>query len=179
MVASALLEYKFWSHFPLFRSSPIQSVAFGCCFLAGALLWIEFKEGRMARLPGWLVAGALVAGVAVSFFDSFDIRIPIKNPPVLMVPVMVGFVLVFSALQVYFGKIRIPDWLRKACDYSVGIYIVHPPLHVVAAWLFVSSGRVWPIVVEIALALVGGWVFHRLVERPSQILAKTAQSWVA
>ena len=172
---SAVLEHKFWALFPLFRSSPFQSLAFGCVFLAGALLRQESRSPWFQRVPLPAVASILVVGVAVSFFESFGIRLPVQNPPLLLIPVVVGQILALGALLRLVPRPPAPDWLRKASDWSVGIYVVHPPLHVVATWISLSIGSALPLVVEICASIAGGALFHRLVEIPSLAWSKSIQ----
>jgi peptidoglycan/LPS O-acetylase OafA/YrhL len=171
MIAAALLEYKFWSYFPLFRSSPFQTLAFGCYFLSGSLVWMELRKPAFARAPRELWYVVLAAGFAISYLEAFGIHPHVSNPPVLMVQTLIGQILLFLGLKSLWGDLHVAAWLRKACDWSVGIYIMHPPLHVLATWIAVSIGSAWPLPVEIALAIAGGALFHRFVERPSQTWA--------
>jgi peptidoglycan/LPS O-acetylase OafA/YrhL len=176
MVTAALLEYKFWSYFPLFRSSPFQTLAYGCYFLSGCLVWMEIRRPAFASAPKCLAFLALFAGLAISYLEAFGIQPRVGNPPVLMVQTLIGQTLLFLGLKRLWGGVHAAAWLRKACEWSVGIYIVHPPLHVVATWIAVSMGSAWPLLVEIALAIVGGALFHRFVERPSQRWATTLRT---
>ncbi|HNY32494.1 MAG TPA: acyltransferase [Fibrobacteria bacterium] len=171
--AASVLEYKFWSFFPLFRSSPFQSLAYGCYFFLGVLARQTTRSASFpTRLPWSLAWVVLGIGVGVSFFESFSIRFPLSNPPILLVPIAAGQFLVVTALCRLLPRIPAPSLLRRACDWSVGIYIVHPPLHVVATWWAVRTGNPWPLVPEILLSIAGGALFHHLVERPSNILLR-------
>jgi len=176
MVVAALLEYKFWSFFPLFRSSPFQSLAYGCYFLAGSLVWMELRRPESASAPKGLAVLALVIGVAIESLDAFGIQLHLSNPPVLMVPTLIGQILIFWALKLLVKDVEVAGWLRRACDWSVGIYIMHPPLHVLATWIAVSIGNAWPLLVEMLLAIVVGALFHRFVEQPSQGWVKAIRS---
>jgi peptidoglycan/LPS O-acetylase OafA/YrhL len=175
MMLAAVLEYKFWMFFPLFRSSPFQSIAYGCCFLVGALVSLELERKWIETVPRGIVAFVLCIGVAVSFLESFGITPRVSNPPIVMVQTLVGQMLVFPCLWTLFHDWNAPDWLRLPCQWSVGIYIIHPPLHVLASWIAVSMGSLWPIAIEIAIAVVGGAVFYHVIERPSQGWVKTLQ----
>lgn len=173
MVAATVVEFLTWQWFPLFRSSPSQSFGYGCVFLAGAIVWMELRPGgalsRLGRLPA---AVCLLSGVAISFLESMGIRAPVDNPMVLMAPTMVGQVLVVAGLARLFGDFPVPGRLRKACDDSVGIYIVHPPIHMVAAWMAIRQESLWPIAFGIAVSLIAGHAFHAWLERPSQRLIR-------
>jgi peptidoglycan/LPS O-acetylase OafA/YrhL len=170
LFAAAVMEYRFWPHFPLFRSSPFQSVGFGMYFLCGSLVRLELApDGGLARLPRTWAWIALAVGVLLSFFESMGIRPPVDNPQILMLSVLAGQILVVVGLERLWGNFRIPTWARRACDGSVGIYIVHPPIHIVAVWVSLERGEAWPMGVGIVLSVVAGFMFHRFVERPSQV----------
>lgn len=175
MLGAALLEYVFWPWFPMFRSSPFQTVGYGCYFLAGSIAWMELREGGFLRRIGKPGAVALVlAGLVVSFGESAGIRPPLDNPIVLMVPILFGQTLLAVGLTVLARGNEAPLSLRRLCDTSVGIYIIHPPIHVVCAFFAFRTGSLWPIATGIVLSLVGGALYHRFVEVPSQRVAKWA-----
>lgn len=175
--AAAALEYKYWSHFPLFRSSPFQTLGYGCAFLAGSLLAKDME--RFRRIPSGAAAAILVTGIVVSWLESFHVTIPVSNPPVLLVPTVAGQILVLVGLgRLLPLDLAVPAPLRKATEWSVGIYVVHPPLHVVATWLATTRSDARWLLLEIALALVGGALFHRFVESPSQAWARAARRLV-
>lgn len=169
MLAAALLEYRFWSFFPLFRSSPFQSLAYGVYFLVGALVRIDLRKGGVfGNLGKPLAWGAIAVGLGLAYLEAFGIRPPLDNPPILMVQTLVGQVLLVIGIDQVVGNFSIPSWLRRACDWSVGIYIAHPPIHVLAAWIGIRTGTYWPFAVGIAISLVLGVLFHQMIERPSQ-----------
>lgn len=173
MVGASAVEFLIWPWFPLFRSSPAQSFGYGCVFLAGAIVWMELRPGgalsKLGRLPAAL---CLALGILVSFLESAGIRPSVDNPMILMAPTLVGQVLVVVGLARLFGNFSVPASLRKACDDSVGIYIVHPPIHMVAAWLALRERSLWPIATGIVVSLLVGRIFHAWLELPSQRLIR-------
>lgn len=169
LAASAVLESRFWSWFPLFRTSPFQTLAFGAVFLAGALIWTETRPGgRLARLSPRVAFAAIAVGCAFSSLSVLDVRLPLQNPSVLLLPILAAQIALFVGLRALVADRVVPLWLRKACDGSVGIYVVHPPVHLVAVWIAVRMGSLWPFPASIATSLLLGWAFHRFVETPSQ-----------
>lgn len=174
-LAAAALEYRFWSLFPLFRTSPFQSLSYGGYFLAGACLREEFRVGgRLApgRVPAWrlLVPGALLAALI-----PLGISLPVKNPPILLVPILLGQILCFAGLRSTVSGLRLPGFLERATNWSVGIYVVHPPVHMVAASLAVAQGSDLPLWIGMGLSILLGGAFHRWIERPSVALVRRIQ----
>lgn len=175
MAGAALLEYVLWPWFPMFRSSPFQTIGYGCYFLAGSIVWMELRDGGLLRGIGRSGAVALVlVGLVVSFGESAGIRPPLDNPIVLMVPILFGQILVAVGLTVLTRGVEVPLLVRRMCDTSVGIYIIHPPIHVVCAYFAFRSGSILPIATGIVLSILIGALYHRFVEVPSQKVAKWA-----
>lgn len=175
LVAAIVLEHVFWSWFPMFRSSPFQTIGYGCCFLAGAIVWMERREGGILHRVGRTKAILLIgAGLIVSYAESAGITPPVDNPIVLMVPTLVGQILLVAGLLPFAHGFATPAAVRSLCDTSAGIYIVHPPIHIACAWIAVRAGSPWPIAVGILLSIAIGAFYHRFVEQPSLGIAKWA-----
>jgi surface polysaccharide O-acyltransferase-like enzyme len=177
LVVPALLENRFWMWFPLFRTSPFQTMGFAAIFLAGALIWRETRpDGRLSRLPRVACLAAIVAGLAISALAIFEVQLPFKNPILGLLPILAAQTCLFVGLRGLAGGLPVPPLLRKACDSSVGIYVMHPPIHIVAAWLAIRFDSVVPILGGILVSLGIGWLFHRRVELPSQGWVRAIQA---
>jgi len=173
LVGAALLEFLLWSWFPMFRSSPFQTLGFSCIFLVGALVWMEQREGGILhRLGVGQGLGLLAIGIFLSLFESMGIRPPLDNPIVLLVPVLLGQAFAVAGLVRLARGIEAGPILQRACDASVGIYIVHPPIHMIAIWWAIRKDSLWPVLVGIVASLAAGWLYHIWIEVPSQRLAR-------
>lgn len=177
LVAAALLEYRLWMHFPTFRTSPFQTLGYGALFLAGALIWRETRPGGwFAQLPAGICLGAIAVGCGLSAMAVFDVRLPLDNPIVQLVPVLAAQVFLFVGWRGLVDGKTVPALVRRACDGSVGIYVMHPPVHMVAAWMAIRWESLLPILAGILISVGLGWLFHLGIEAPSQGWIRAIQS---
>lgn len=165
---AAILENRLWMHFPAFRSSPFQTLAFAVFFLVGALVAQGFAPGGALRnLPRRTAWGLLLLGTAFAILEPLGIHPPLRNPPILMIQTLIGQAVVFAALHRLLGDFQVGAGVRKACAWSVGIYVVHPPIHAACTWWAARSGSIWPLFAGMTVSVMLGVAFHRLVEVPS------------
>lgn len=169
LVVPAILEYRFWMFFPTFRSSPFQTLGFAALFLAGALIWRETRPGGwFASLSTGVCMAAIAVGCGFSAMAVFDVQLPVMNPIVQLVPILAAQLFLFVGLRGLVDGKTVPALVRRACDGSVGIYVVHPPVHMVAAWMAIRWDSILPILAGILVSVGLGWLFHRGIEAPSQ-----------
>jgi peptidoglycan/LPS O-acetylase OafA/YrhL len=187
---------------PLWASVPMVLVASGWAvssghellsymfvFAVGVLLaqrlstlrsWAE-RINRSARASSlWTALG--VAGVLVllgewwmkQFVSDWTLWLPIGRPAgVLGAAVLVFCFLHWRPLRA-FGDSRLLQWLGTV---SFSLYLVHEPIVVSVATMTppTAQGVLVVLAVGIPVSLGVAVLFHRLVERPSQILA----GWIA
>lgn len=179
LAIAAVFEFKFWQHFPEFRTSPFQTLSFGVFFLFGSEAWIALRGGGVlkgaSRTKGLLL---LSLGAALILLQPFGLELPIGNPPIRLFPMLLGQTAFFLGLAILIGNPELPPSIRRACDWSVGIYVVHPPLHMFTAWWSVQQGSLLPLWVGMAVSIPLGILFHRLVEAPSQVGVTKFMSWL-
>lgn len=158
-------EYLFWSRFPEFRTSPFLTLGYAAIFLVGARLARDMN--RFHTMPASLRTSMVVTGVAISWMESWGFRPSLDNPGILMVQTVVGQALVVVGLA-SIPRIRAwPRWTELTSRWSVGIYLIHPPIHLVFTWLAVQAGNPILLFAGIPLSLGLGAAFHHLVEAPS------------
>lgn len=168
LAVATVFEHVFWSAFPLFRTSPFETMGFGACFLSGALLRQELGQGgRLAAIPPPAAWGALAMGLAIASLAPLSIELPVDNPCVFTATILLAQILVFCALDSMTKNVSTPPLLRTACSWSVGIYIVHPPLHVVATWAASASDSLLPLWTSVVVAVPLGGLYHKWIESPS------------
>lgn len=168
LALAVVLEYRLWSFFPHFRSSPFQTMSYGVFFLAGALVHQGIQQGGWIRsLDRRIIVIGLIAGMVVMALEPLGIRPPVDNPPILGIQPLVSQILVFSAIRILAGDFKLSRLVRKACDWSVGIYIVHPPIHVVCTWLAIRQHSFAPLFAGMAISILAGVGFHQWIEKPS------------
>lgn len=169
LAIAAAGEFLLWDRFPDFRTSPFQTLAFGVFFLGGAECWIALRgEGFLLRLPRSAGVGLLATGAALILLQPFEIQLPIGNPPIRLLPMLLGQAAFFCGLSMVFGNPPASAWWKRACEWSVGIYVVHPPLHMFTTWWSYHSGSLLPLLISIVLSIPLGILFHHAIERPSQ-----------
>ena len=166
-----------WEPGPFWQKLPFSP--FVLEFLGGAAAagYLARGAGRWAR--PCLAAGAawaVGAGVVLHSADPDQLggrlwlRVLAFGPPA----VLLVYALAAGELA---GRVALPRWLRPVGDASYSIYLFHPAVCTTTLFLTWGIGHgllphlVW-LAAMIGSAVGGGWVLHRLVERPLLRLAK-------
>lgn len=167
LVVAMVGENLFHPYFPLFRTSPFQTLGYAFIFLAGAATW---KIQSWARARSWVPGGGLaiamvIGGVVIGYLEAAGIRPPFDSPPLLNVQTVVGQMLVFLGLCWLAPGFSMPNWLRTATLWSVGIYVVHPPVHQFLSHLAAARGNYSLLVLVPVLSVpLGALFYHGFVE---------------
>lgn len=139
--------------------------------------WIDAHAHRRLLWSGVLVLGLLLINSIWS--------LAIAHPPAWLanaedvLPLMGAAVVIFAA-TCWGGLARLLErpmvqWLGLM---SFSLYLVHEPI-VLASGYFFGPELLWvAIPVGIALSLVATWVFYRVVEHPSHLLAQGVKRWL-
>ena len=157
-------EYFFWASFPGFRTSPFQTLAYASILLCGARLKLDLPLVAALSWPSKLLLVA--SGLVLTSLEAFGIRPPIDNPGVLLLPTLVGQLALVAGLATLPGRVRWPWFAEFANRWSVGIYVVHPPVHMAFAWLAIREDRSWLLFASIPIGFLLGVLFHHAVENP-------------
>lgn len=170
-------ENLFHASFPLFRTSPFQTLGYGFIFLAGAATWRILEAVRAEdRAPSQGTAILLlVGGIGIGYLEAFGIRPPFDSPPLLNVQTVVGQTAVFLGLCWLLPRFTMPSWLQTVSLWSVGIYVVHPPIHQFLTHLAAHLGdyRLLALVPTLSIPL-GGLFYHGFVEPVARFIKSRA-----
>lgn len=162
------------------------------CFVTGALLYEAHKRGMLQRLPVWVAAAALVAGIVLGapgdgFMDRMGLgAVPSRLQPGNtwgLTPVLAATLLLLAALRLApftaLMSTRLPQWFGRV---SFALYLVHVPLlytFVAAAKLHLEMppGLLFAVYIVITFALAQA--FTLLVDEPSLRMLQRLRRYLA
>lgn len=165
-LAGTIGEFLFWSWFPGFRTSPFQTLVYASILLAGARLKLDLPRLQALGLGVGPKLLLVAAGIGLTSLEAFGIRPPLDNPGVLLLPTLLGQLAIVAGIASFPARAAWPWWTELATRWSVGIYLVHPPVHMACAWWAVQGDRTWVLFLGIPIGLVLGPLFHHAIEQP-------------
>lgn len=169
-------EHRYFGAFPLFRTSPFQTLGYGFVFLVGAATWkLQTELSERGIRPSRAAAAILLcAGLLVAYLEALGIQPQVHNPPILNVQTAAGQAMVFLALCWLLPDLTVPGWLRRATYWSVGIYVVHPPVHqLICHWIAWSHNDLALALVPLISIPLGALFFHGFVQPVGKLLSPT------
>jgi peptidoglycan/LPS O-acetylase OafA/YrhL len=182
-LALAVAGHKPGNRFAALWVSPFVLEFLAGCFIAR---WPVQLSGRRAAVLGLVAAAWLGTGLGLklAFDPGWDLR-DYRQRVLVFGP---GFALAVLALigwERAGGRVGL-RWLQRVGDASYSIFLIHLPCLYVAFWgsFWVNwshskSGHVAWIVAALALGVLPGLLFYRLVERPLLALGKPKRKAVA
>ena len=148
LMAVRLDAIREWTRRRLLRR---RSTLWGVALAGGALLLLICQWLLRPLVPAGSVAGALLAQLSV-LGAAGVVLAAIGVPPVR------------AALEA-----RAPQWLGRV---SFSLYLIHMPLLATLTFMF-GDDRWWLVaLITVPLAVLAAWGFNRVIEGPSQRLAR-------